>query len=106
MARLYVLQAGIPIPTNDMEAWSMFMGSGERVLKTTDVFTPGAETVRVSTVFLGLDHNFFGGGPPILWETMVFGGPHDTAQRRYSSAKDALEGHQKTVSGLRERVTE
>lgn len=27
---------------------------------------------RVSTVFLGLDHNYFPIGPPILYETMVF----------------------------------
>ena len=27
---------------------------------------------RISTVFLGLDHNYTGVGPPILWETMVF----------------------------------
>ena len=29
-------------------------------------------TVRVSTVFLGIDHNHFGQGPPLLFETMVF----------------------------------
>lgn len=105
MARLYILQAGIAIPTNDMAAWSMFMASDDRVLKTTDVFTPGAETVRVSTVFLGLDHNYFGRGAPVLWETMVFGGPHDMDQRRYTSAESALEGHQQTVSELRLPVT-
>jgi len=26
----------------------------------------------VSTVFLGIDHNFSPQGPPIIWETMVF----------------------------------
>ena len=30
--------------------------------------------VRVSTVFLGLDHSF-GGGDPLWFETMIFGGP-------------------------------
>ena len=32
-----------------------------------------SENVRVSTVFLGIDHNFLDDGPPILFETMVFG---------------------------------
>ena len=32
--------------------------------------------VRVSTIFLGLDHNVFGDRPPELFETMVFGGPN------------------------------
>lgn len=27
---------------------------------------------EISTVFLGLDHNFYPGGPPILFETMSF----------------------------------
>lgn len=27
---------------------------------------------KVSTIFLGLDHNWEPGGPPVLWETMAF----------------------------------
>lgn len=41
----------------------------------------GAE---VSTVFLGIDH-CFGGSPPMLFETMIFGGPHDGEQWRHST---------------------
>lgn len=54
--------------------------------------------VVVSTVFLGLDHNFFGDGPPILWETMIFNGPFDGYQRRYRSRLDALVGHQVAIA--------
>ena len=32
------------------------------------------------TVFLGLDHDFLDRGDPILWETMVFGGPHSSSE--------------------------
>lgn len=53
--------------------------------------------VSVSTVFLGLDHSF-GGGTPILWETMIFGGEHDGYQERYSSRADALRGHASAVT--------
>lgn len=49
--------------------------------------------VSVSTVFMGMDHRFGGDGPPILWETMIFGGPHDGYQQRYSSVTAAIEGH-------------
>lgn len=52
------------------------------------------KTVRVSTVFLGLDHNFRAAGPPILWETLVFGGVLDGEMRRYASREAALLGHQ------------
>lgn len=31
--------------------------------------------LKVSTVFLGLDHNYGPSGPPILFETMTFGPP-------------------------------
>lgn len=58
------------------------------------------ETVRrgvdVSTVFLSTDHGYYGGAP-VLWETMVFGGPFDEQQRRYTSKLAALEGHAATV---------
>ena len=32
-------------------------------------------TREASTVFLGLDHQLTEDGPPLLFETMVFGGP-------------------------------
>jgi hypothetical protein len=51
---------------------------------------------RVSTVFLALDHSF-GGGTPLLWETMIFGGKHDQFQERYSSEAQARAGHRRAV---------
>ena len=48
--------------------------------------------VCVSTVFLGLDHGG-DGGPPVLWETIVFGGEHDQDCERYTSQKEAEQGH-------------
>jgi len=60
------------------------------------------DDVRVSTVFLGLDHSWNGSKPPILWETMIFGGQNDQAyQERYSSYEDALEGHQKAINFIK-----
>ena len=49
--------------------------------------------VRISTVFLGLDHAW-NSDIPVLWETMIFGGEHDQYMDRYTSYEDALEGHQ------------
>ena len=60
----------------------------------------------VSTVWLGLDHNF-GGGPPLIFETMVFdhsgGDRHrfdDLEQRRYTTEKEARAGHREIVARL------
>lgn len=58
------------------------------------------EMIRVSTVFLMLDHSFMG-GPPVLWETMVFGGPSDGEQWRYAHRRAAKAGHRDVVRFLR-----
>ena len=57
--------------------------------------------VRVSTVWLGLDHRFGGGGRPLIFETMVFGGPLDGEQDRYSTEEQAMAGH----AAMLKRVT-
>lgn len=54
--------------------------------------------ISVSTVFLGLDHNLDDKGEPILFETMVFGGPHDGYTKRYSTFVEAINGHEHTIS--------
>lgn len=68
---------------------------GRRQVLATKV---GPEAV-VSTVFLGLDHNY-GDGPPILFESMVFGGEHDSFQMRYCTMEEAKSGHEYIVSKL------
>jgi len=71
--------------------------------------------VRVSTVFLGIDHRHFGDGPPILFETMVFGDEtievfgHEFTEslgetHRYVSWDDATAGHQVTVRRWKAKV--
>jgi len=54
----------------------------------------------VSTVWLGINHNFAGAGPPLIFESMVF--PLDSFEdqdcRRYSTLDDALAGHAELVS--------
>ena len=53
--------------------------------------------VRVSTVWIGLNHNW-SDGPPLIFETMIFGGDHDEHQERYSTEAQALEGHARAVA--------
>lgn len=48
--------------------------------------------VQVSTTFLAIDHGF-DGGPPVLYETMIFGGKLDGYQRRYTTRALAEAGH-------------
>jgi len=64
--------------------------------------TEVAEGVEVSTVFLGLDHNFGFDGAPVLFETLVFGCPLDGEMDRYTTESAARAGHEAMV----ERVLE
>ena len=53
------------------------------------------DKILVSTVFLGIDHNWSGKGEPVLFETMIFGGKYNNYQERYTSYEDAIKGHKK-----------
>jgi hypothetical protein len=55
---------------------------------------------HVSTVFLGLDHNWDIGGPPLLFETMVFHDGDGEESWRYSTWDEAVEGHEKACREL------
>lgn len=100
--------AGVPQPADDFLVWadwtdkSALPGSGEtadypagrRVGKTV---LPSGDTV--STVFLGIDHNW-GGGPPVLFETMAYtaDGSFYAFQDRYCTVEEARAGHARAVA--------
>ena len=63
----YILIGHSPVPEPDLLAWAKWFETAERRVKLTHVLG----LVRVSTVFLALDHSFYD-GPPILFETMTF----------------------------------
>lgn len=52
--------------------------------------------VTVSTVFLGINHAY-NDGPPLIFETMVFGGKYSDYTYRYASEAEALEGHKQII---------
>jgi hypothetical protein len=92
----YILDdAGEPVPEPDILKWGRWMEGVERLLIRTEL----APNITVSTVFLGLDHGHGrGNNLPILWETMIFGGPHTDYQERYTSREAALVGHEMAVA--------
>ena len=82
-----------PVIENDHSVIAREFKSDRRIIKQDNV----SEFVSVSTVFLMLDHNYIPGGPPMLFETMIFGGDHDQYQDRYTTKAEALIGHEKAV---------
>jgi hypothetical protein len=100
MSDLYIMRHGQVIKMGhsrkDILTWAAWYENAERHI--------GLDTIRdvkVSTVFLGLDHNFYGEGPPILWETAVFGKEDTDIAARYASKELALAGHKKICDELR-----
>lgn len=108
----YVLDANHQVmPVYDLMEWARFV--------ETDGARRVAETrlngLRVSTVFLGLDHSW--SGKPLFFETMIFrdgANPppainferikdwaHDY-QMRYSTWDEAVAGHEQVVTVIRE----
>lgn len=90
-------ERGEPRPASDVREWGRWIeGADERRLIARTV----AGSHLVSTVFLGLDHDYTGMGPPILWETAIISGPHKGYLQRYSTRYAAIRGHQYVVNRL------
>jgi hypothetical protein len=101
----YYDRAGQPLT---MWQWAVQHEGDElrRVARTTLVLD-GVEA-DVSTVWLGLDHNW-GDGPPLIFETMIFGlkGRLEDYCERYATEADAQAGHDRIVAALTEgRLTD
>jgi len=79
------------------EAWIPFLGDNQWRIQNEVVQVNGGETVMVSTVHLGMNHNFMNDGPPLIFETMIFGGKHDQYQERYATKEQAEEGHREAL---------
>jgi hypothetical protein len=58
---------------------------------------------HVSTVFLGINHNFLDDDHPITFETMIFAPDRSEVVDRYATWAEAAAGHAKAVAGLQEQ---
>lgn len=95
-----------------MDEWGHLMGlkHAARRASTDGWTTPDVDPTRigydeigdthVSTVWLGLNHNW-AGGPPLIFESMIFGGDHDGWQDRYTTKEQAVAGHRRICEALR-----
>lgn len=92
----YILDGHKPVPCDDLLKWADWFETADRTVLSTEL--PGG--VRVSTVFLGIDHSF--GGEPLLFETMIFGGPNNQYQDRCSTWREAEKMHAKALKLARE----
>ncbi len=85
----YILDGHKAVVCSDILTWAKWFEANN---KNRHVADEKIGDVRVSTVFLGLDHSF-GDGPPLLFETMIFGGPLDQEQDRCTTWDEAERMH-------------
>jgi hypothetical protein len=103
IAKKYILDGHAVIEEPDVLRWAQAFEATDRQVVRTDV----AEGVEVSTVFLGLDHQW-GSGPPLLFETMVFwpGSAHDNDYERCALWEGAERQHDAMVAQVQEWISE
>ena len=108
---LYILdEQRRPVPVEDTLVWGRWfqdfknrrVAHDEIVWRYTGLNVVEDLVVRVSTIFLGIDHDYGFSGRPLLWETMVFEHPSGgDFQQRFTTEADALAYHQELVRRLR-----
>lgn len=107
MSRYWILDGRDPVPVDDVLTWGEWFQTADRVVARDADERTGW---KVSTVFLGLDHQF-GIGPPVLFETLIFAPTDrpvparlkrfDGHMERYTTWAEAEAGHKAIVAGLR-----
>lgn len=97
----YKLIGKLAVPCSSLMEWAIWLeGAGPDRIVRQQMVGP----LRVSTVFLGLDHNFAAEGDPLLFETMIFGiDLDDSYQTRCSTWAQAELMHEVAVAEARAR---
>jgi hypothetical protein len=107
----YIIKDGIAVPCYDLHIWgSWYDKNRHKYHKSTRILN-----IRVSTIFLGLDHSW--NDEPVLWETMIFDDtnahrtgnwetdifPEDLGQWRFSDMNEAYKFHGEKVREFRSK---
>jgi hypothetical protein len=91
----YYARDGRPL---DFTSWAHLAADPDyRVVHQTEI-----GTYLVSTVWLGIDHNWTDTGPPLIFETMIFPSAGTIADcSRYTTEDEARQGHRTTCILIR-----
>jgi hypothetical protein len=98
----YTLVGKCAVLCLDLLAWGRWMEENQGNRHVAEDYLEamhdgGLVVIRISTAFLGIDLNWLGRGDPLLWETMIFGGPNNGDQWRYATWDEAERGHARTL---------
>lgn len=96
--RFYKLIGRLAAPCGDLLTWGLWLETANLRVACDEI-----GPYRVSTVFLGLDHNFEDHGDPLLFETMLLGDGEEYYQVRTSTWGAAERAHDEALRVARER---
>lgn len=86
-----------PVTHELREVGTLEWGHWMETIDNRVVAWTGNEARHVSTICIGLDHRFFGDGPPLVFETMIFIDGEGIEGERYGSWAAAEAGHKRFV---------
>jgi len=90
-----------------MERWARLHANMD-YQRVAEDYVPDESGLRVSTIWLGLNHNFAPGEPPLaIFETRIFAARHSAGEagdylERYATVEAARAGHDRAVMWARE----
>lgn len=93
--KFYRLIGKNPVPCHDVVEWASYGQNSHCHVNDTTI-----GQFRVSTIFLGVNHNLFG-NKPILFETATFHKSSLVDIERYETWDEAEEGHARAVERLK-----
>jgi len=97
MFKYYKLEGKMAVTCNSLMEWVEWFETASRKVVHDEI-----NEIMISTVFLGLDHNFSRRGDPLLFVTLVFFPNGETGRmRRYFTWGEAEQGHKQITDLIR-----
>jgi hypothetical protein len=96
----YILKDKKPVKCNDLLAWADAFEHSDNQVAFDRI-----DDIQISTVFLGVDHAHGQSGPPMLFETMVYGGELDKQTERCSTWDEAEVMHKKMLQRVQDSLS-
>ena len=97
MNNYYKLNGKIAVLCDSISEWGIRYETDDRVVANENI-----AGIRISTVFLGIDHSSDKADDPLLFETMVFLPNGDAGRmRRYFTWEEAEQGHKEIADLVR-----
>jgi len=96
LCHFYKLTGRRAVVCEDVTEWGEWYARADRCVAETWI-----DDVRISTVFLAIDHDPFGTGDPVLFETMVFVNEVTHNMKRYFIWEEAEAGYAEMVEQIR-----